>query len=209
VAEVRVEMTGRLGQQSLLEVPPERRVIVSQGFTAHWGVDSSTRGVSVAHVAADGAWGVRSATFAPLEGPHRLSDIYAETRRLVAPLRDLYSWPLPGLVLFEQASGAHDNPPLLYALGAIQAAVWDGLGTLAPATRMEMVPSATWKKRATGRGDVYKPTKKKLGRRPVFEDYGVAVWARDELGYAGDSWDECDALGMAVAGRRLVTLEER
>ena len=40
------------------------------------------------------------------------------------------------------------------------------------------------------------------------ERYGVLRWAR-ENGYTGSSWDEADALGIAEAGRRLVTLEAR
>jgi hypothetical protein len=149
-------MTGRLGQQSLLEVPPERRVIVSQGFTAHWGVDSGTKRVAIAYVAADGAWGARSAEFSPTEGPERLSDIYASTRRLAASIAVpgiVEHSPRPGLILFEQPSGQYDNPPLLYAAGVIQAAVWDGLGDWSPRARMEQIPSARWKKLACGRGD--------------------------------------------------------
>jgi hypothetical protein len=77
-----------------------------------------------------------------------------------------------------------------------------------PQAAVETVPSATWKKAATGYGAHYKPTKKKLGRTPVFEDYAVARWAR-ENGYEGSSWDECDALGIAEAARREVALVER
>jgi hypothetical protein len=73
---------------------------------------------------------------------------------------------------------------------------------------VETIAPSSWKKLAVGRGNVYKPTSKKLGRRPEFLDYGVAQWAAQN-GYEGHSWDESDALGIAEAGRRLVTLEAR
>ena len=203
-------MTGRLGQQALLEVPPERRLIVPKGYGAHWGIDGSTRRVAIAWSRADGELGVESAEFAPFEGPHRLNDIYVATRQAVARRRT--SGPLPGIVWLERgiANSRGANPDLIYALGVIQAAVWAGLGVAtAYNARFELTQSTSWKKVACGRGDIYKPTRKALGRRPEFEDYGVAVWARDELGYEGSSWDEVDALGMVVAGRRTVMLEER
>jgi hypothetical protein len=52
------------------------------------------------------------------------------------------------------------------------------------------------------RGNLYKPK-----RGHTFE-YGVLTWARQN-GYAGCSWDEADAWGIAEAARREVALEER
>ena len=66
----------------------------------------------------------------------------------------------------------------------------------------------SWKKLATGRGNLSKidpKTKKPWKDR---EAYGVLKWARTN-GYMGNSWDESDALGIAEAARRLVHLEAR
>ena len=197
-----------LAQQELLEVPPARSVIVPAGHCAWWGVDVSVSRVAVAYVASDGHRGARTALFADLKGGARLAHIWAETGLLVAELvRD--GWPLPGLVWVEQPSGSQPNPALSYATGVIQGAVFDALQrATGRSVLVETVSSAAWKKQATGYGSHYKPTKAKLGRRPVFEDYGVARWARG-LGYRGDSWDEADALGISEAARRTVRLEAR
>lgn len=201
-----------LGQQELLEAPPRRRLIVRKGRGAHWGVDPSSVRVALAGVSRDsagslGSW-ARMASFAALDGPERLSEIYAETRRLTVSVATCCPWP--GVVWFEQPSGANVNHPLEFATGVIQAAVYDGLvEVMGSAPHMELVPSSSWKLAACGYGAIYKPTKKKLGRTPVFEDYGVAVWAREQMGYRGNSWDECDALGVAEAARREIALDER
>lgn len=191
-----------LGQQELLEAPPRRRLIVPVGHGAHWGVDPSTERVAFAY-ACEGRRAASTASFPDLKGGARLAQIWRQTR-----LRALWllegGWPAPGLVWVEQPSGERPNPALSYAVGVIMGAVADVL----PSCVVETVPSATWKKGATGYGAHYKPTRKKLGRTPRFEDYGVAVWAAAN-GYEGSSWDEADALGIAEAARREVTLEER
>jgi hypothetical protein len=112
--------------------------------------------------------------------------------------------------LVEQPSGKSENPNLSYAVGVVLAAVYDGLReAYGRAVALETVVSGHWKKVACGRGNVYKPTKKALGRSPLFEDYGVAVWAR-ENGYDGTSWDECDALGIAwIYFRTALAMERR
>jgi hypothetical protein len=194
-----------LAQQELVEPAPVRRLIVPRGHSAWWGVDPSTVRLSVAYVTPDGARGVRTVPFARVEGPARLSEIYAQTRLFavdaVEPWR--WGWPLPGLVLVEQPSGKMENPNLSYAVGVIQAALYDGLySALGRAVRIETCTSSWWKKRACGRGNLYKPKKGDL------EPYGVLTWARQN-GYAGSSWDESDAWGIAEAARREVALEER
>jgi hypothetical protein len=197
-----------LAQQELLEVAPPRRIIVPLAHEAWWGVDVSVARVSIAHVTPERTRGARTASFATLEGGGRLAHIWAETGLLAASLiRD--GWALPGLVWVEQPSGARPNPSLSYAVGVVMGAVADALARVtAERVRVETVPSATWKKQATGFGRHDKPTRKKLGRAPLFEDYGVAKWARAN-GYRGDSWDECDALGIAEAARRSVGLDQR
>jgi hypothetical protein len=190
-----------LGQQELVEVPPARRLIVPRGHGAWWGVDPGTERVAFA-CCHTGLGATYTASFETSKGGARLAAIFRETRRVARLLSEQWSWP--GLVWVEQPSGDRPNPPLSYATGVIMAAIAD----LFPHAIVETVPSATWKKAATGYGAHYKPTKKKLGRAPTFEDYGVAVWAQQN-GYRGDSWDECDALGIAEAARRTVALEER
>lgn len=188
-----------LGQQELMTPPPRRRLIVPVGYTAWWGVDPSTKRVAIGWITQDGERESIIESFPGYEGAQRLHTIARATCELA--LRA----PLPGLVFVEQASGQHDNPELLYAIGATLSGLYAALG---PLVRIEMVTSSWWKKRACGRGNIYKPTKKKLGRTPVFEDYGVAVWAR-ENGYTRDLWDEADAWGIAEAARREVLLEAR
>lgn len=197
-----------LEHQELVEVPP-RRMIVPAGLSAWWGVDPSTRRVAVAGVskAPDGSldrW-VQCRPFRRSEGAARLSEVYSVTRALVEDLAEL----LPGFVFVEQPSGKQENPNLSYAVGVTIAAIHDGLreATGYP-VHIETVPSSSWKKRACGRGNIYKPTRKELGRTPTFEDYPVAVWAR-ENGYRGSSFDEADAWGIAEAARRTVALEVR
>lgn len=205
-------VTAQLGQQELLEAPPRRRLQVPPGHRAHWGIDPSTSRVAVAGAVlapSDGSvhrWS-RVHPFPAVEGAERLSAIYVESFAFVRDLAACNTWP--GLVWIEQPSGKQENPNLSYAVGVTVAAVYDALYDVTGfPPRIEMVPSATWKKLATGYGAHWKPTKEKLGRAPVFEDYAVARWARQN-GYAGQSWDEVDAYGIAEAARREVALVER
>lgn len=190
-----------LAQQELLTPPPARRLIVPEGRAAHWGVDPSTKRVAIACVTSD-TKRVASCSFPDLTGGARLAAIWNGTREFVISLLER-GWPAPGLVWVEQPSGKTTNPQLSYAVGVIQAAVCD-----ATACPLETIESSSWKKTACGRGNIYKPTRKQLGRTPAFADYGVAVWAQSN-GYRGNSWDEADALGIAVAAQRTVALEAR
>jgi hypothetical protein len=191
-----------LAQQELVEPAPVRRLIVPQQCGSWWGVDPSTVRLSVAYVTPEGRRGVRTVPFARAEGPARLSEIYAQTRSFAAEGFLYAGFPLPGLVLVEQPSGKMENPNLSYAVGVIQAALYDGLySALGRAVRIETCTSGWWKKRACGRGNLYKPKSRN-------DEYRVLTWARQN-GYAGYSWDECDAWGIAEAARREVALEER
>ena len=203
----------QLAQQELLEAPPRRRLQVPPDHRDWWGIDPSSTRVAVGAAAVEPSDGsvhrwTALRPFPTVDGAQRLSVIYEETKDFVADLVRCNRRP-PGLVWIEQPSGARENPNLSYAVGVTVAAVYDGLYDVTGfPPRVEMVPSATWKKLATGFGGHWKPTKKKLGRTPVFEDYGIARWARAN-GYAGDSWDEADALGIAEAARREVALVAR
>lgn len=201
-------MTGKVGQTEMFEAPPTRRVIVPEGRGAWWGVDPSSLRCAIATIAADGLKGVELASFPNVDGPLRLSLIYAETRKLAATIAGLVA---PGIVLIEQPSGKFQNLELVYAVGATMAGVYDGvLAACGSPARFESKTSQWWKKRSFGRGDVYKPNKKTLGRAPVPEDYAGLTWAWNAgMPRAINSWDAADAWGMAEAMRRDVALEQR
>jgi hypothetical protein len=194
---------GLLEQQELLEVPPARRLIVPRGHRAWWGVDPGVQRVAIAAVTTDASpqpvYRTATASFAPMEGGARLEAIWTDTRRFVAGLLE-GGWPPPGIVLVEQPSGSQPNPPLSYATGVIMGAVFAGVRQALPgrSVRTETMTSGEWKKTATGYG----------GWKKTVKPYGVLRWANAN-GYAGASYDEADAMGLAEAARRTVALEER
>ena len=169
-------------------------MIVPGERVAWYGIDPSTKRIAIACVTSD-TKRVASHPFPSLEGGARLKAIWDETRLFVQSLSER-GWPAAGLAWVEQPSGKTPNPALSYAVGVIQAALCDAL-----ACRVETIESSSWKKVATGRGNVYKP--KRRG-----EVYGVLAWAQAN-GYRGTSWDEADALGIAVAAQRTVALTVR
>ena len=177
---------------------PRRKLIVRPGMTSHWGVDPSSQRVAIA-----GEGRVQTHSFPRLDGCARLAAIYEGTKAAVEDL--LFSeWRMPGFILVEQPSGQNPNLELVYAVGVIIAALQEAC----PGTRVETMPPMSWKKLATGKGNLSKidpETKKPWKDR---EAYGVLKWARTN-GYMGSSWDEADALGIAEAARRLVHLEAR
>jgi hypothetical protein len=180
-------VTEMLEQQELMEPAPSRRIIVPKGHGAWYGVDPSTLRLSAAFVTREGARGVSTVPFPRAEGPERLAVIYTHTRQ--------FWWREIG-----RASWKMENPNLSYAVGVILAATWAAMDVFDGAA-VETCTSSWWKKRACGRGDIYKPKKRA-------EDYGVVTWARAN-GYTGLSWDEADAWAIAEAARRTVALEER
>jgi hypothetical protein len=192
-------VTEMLEQQELMEPAPSRRIIVPKGHGAWYGVDPSTLRLSAAFVTREGARGVSTVPFPRAEGPERLAVIYTHTRQFWWRAMQA-GWPAPGLVMVEQPSGKMENPNLSYAVGVILAATWAAMDVFDGAA-VETCTSSWWKKRACGRGDIYKPKKRA-------EDYGVVTWARAN-GYTGLSWDEADAWAIAEAARRTVALEER
>lgn len=201
-------MTGKVGQVELFEAGPTRRVIVPAGRGNWWGVDPSSLRCAIATIDTQLLRGIEMASFASVDGPQRLSVIYGETRRVAAELAELVP---PGLVMIEQPSGAHPNLELVYAVGATMAGIYDGvLQACGSPAKFESQTSQWWKKRSFGRGDVYKPTKKQLGRTPLPEDYDGMVWAwNNGLPRSITSWDAADAWGMVEAMRRTVQLEQR
>lgn len=196
-----------LDQQELYEAPPRRKLIVPAGHSAWWGIDPSTKRIALAAVLRrpDGEVDrmVKTASFMPGEGAQRLSGIRSETFRFVQGIAACCTWP--GVVVVEQPGGSQRNWPLYFAVGvileAVHAALLDVTGR---AVRIEMISPASWKLRACGRGNIYKPDPKK-GRGG---EYGVLTWARAN-GYEGYSFDEADALGIAEAARREIALVSR
>ncbi len=201
-------------QSQLLEPPPTRRIIVPRGHGSCWGVDPSTKAVSVSGVRAvsglqnalSDRW-VASAPFRAFSGPHaslaRLGDVTDAAEEFTHRL--IREHGAPGLVWVERPGGKSRNYALDYAVGAIVAGMQRALGALGSGeVRFEEIEPSTWKKAACGRGNLYKPDKKK-GRT---DEYPVLLWAR-ELGYQGMSYDEADALGIAEAARRTVALDPR
>lgn len=190
-------MSRGLGQTELLMAPQPKRLIVRPGYTAYWGVDPSSVRVAIASVSGDGERNVAVVPFSAAPALPRLAATYAATWNAAGDL--IAAGLRPGVVAVEQPSGKTPNPTLLYATGAILAA----LAARVQPAQLTMVPSATWKAVACGRGNLYKP-------KPPCDpfDYAVLRWAR-EHGYGGTSWDAADAWGVAEWAHRTFRLEER
>lgn len=137
-----------------------------------WGVDPSTRRVSIAWAGRE--QGVATQSFnARLQGGERLWHIYSATYRLARQL------PAPDRILVEQPFG-HNVPPISqWAMATIMTACWRATG--APA---HPIPVPSWKLRAVGRGNANK--------------HDVMTWARQN-GYTGTLQDEADAWAIAHA----------
>ncbi len=90
----------------------------------------------------------------------------------------------PACVWVEQPSGRFRAPQLLYAVGVIQAALFETL-----ACPVWTVPSSAWKRRTVGRGNATKEQ--------------VRAWV-DRLEVDVSSQDEADAVAIACAGRAML-----
>ena len=181
-------------QQALL--PPEpTRAIRAPANAIHLGVDPSTKRVAV-------GWqgGAATRSFPThVRGGARLSGIYRETRYFAADLCELLPGP-PAFILVEQPSGKTPNPQLVYAVGVIQAAMFDGIWSkLGRQPWVETISSSEWRKLATGRGDAGYSNR---GGKPEL------VRLARENGYQGSSEDEAEAFLIALAARRLVRFAE-
>lgn len=188
-------------QQRLIQPEPTRVIRAIPG-SAWWGVDPSTLRVAVAwqHPAAEPGAAIRSFPRAAAGGK-RLSLIRSETADFV---RGIVGAPWPGIVLVEQPSGK-PNPALVYAVGAIQAGIYDGLRATPRGHHhpeqippIETITSSEWRLIATGRGDT--GYKRRGGKAEL-------VRLAQENGYRGSSEDESEAWLIALAARRLVRFE--
>ena len=89
----------------------------------------------------------------------------------------------PAVCWVEQPSGRFRNLPLTYAVGVVQAAIFETLGV-----PVWTIPSSTWKQRTVGVGNATKAQ--------------VMAWA--ERVATVDGQDEADAVGIAWAGRAML-----
>jgi Holliday junction resolvasome RuvABC endonuclease subunit len=89
----------------------------------------------------------------------------------------------PACVWVEQPSGRYRNLPLTYAVGVVQAALFEAL-----ACPVWTLPSSTWRHRTVGVGNATKPQ--------------VAAWVAERADVDGQ--DEADAYCIAAAGRAMV-----
>jgi len=90
----------------------------------------------------------------------------------------------PACVWIEQPSGRFRNLQLTYAVGVLQAALFETL-----ACPVWTVASSAWKRRTIGVGNASKAQ--------------VAAWV-DRLGVEVDGQDEADAVAIACAGRAML-----
>lgn len=105
-------------------------------------------------------------------------------RQLRIRARQLASAFPPAVVWVEQPSGRHRNLPLTYAVGVIQAALFETL-----AVPVWTMPSSSWKRATVGAGNATKQQ--------------AAAWAASK-GADVDGQDEVDAYCIAAAGRAML-----
>jgi len=218
-----------LGQQSLLAPPgPPRTVKIPADWPASWGMDSATKRLAVgsAQTRADGSVRrdvhmVRYAEGYTDEDAHReagqrLAIVEARTMALLEAMLDA-GVPAPGHVMLEQPFGGNAksgkgprvDPVLQWTVGVIGATTYRFFRQrLGYVVHVELLNVMTWKAQiGCGGAKGWKPTHKRLGRKPELADYGIAQWAFlngfEETGEPSD-WDKVDAMGMAEANRRMV-----
>jgi hypothetical protein len=154
-----------------------------------WGVDVSTKRLAVGF--SDGQeLHVESVDFnRKLFHGLRLEDIFTRTRTFAAAWAKRY----PPLYVFVEQPAAFGRPPepqLMYAVGMVQGALTYALHYVHPhPVEVRTVPIGTWKSRALGNG---------AAKKPEIMDWAV------KHGYRGLLQDEADAMGIALAGWRLL-----
>lgn len=186
-----------LGQQTLVEAAPSKRLIVPAGAVNFYGVDPSTLRIAIATVTPEGLRGSDIASFPKLQGAPRLVAIRRDTYALAC---ELVAAIPPGVIVVEKPSGfgSRPSPELSFAGGAIMCALQEA----APEAHVELVENTSWKRIVCGSGAIKKP-------KPTDGvEYPVLLWARDH-GYDGVSWDIADAMAIAEYGRLTYALVQR
>lgn len=176
------------------------KTLTSEQKGVFWGVDWSTKALSIGWTDAAGddrgvatfSWPSRAG------GAERLDEMMFA---LETDLPDFARRHPAVFVYLEQASGAHGAPTLNYSSGVIQLAVYRVLRNhwKGRPIQIDIVPSATWKKKVLGRGDYKKPNPKK---NETFE-YEAMKWCRLNGILVADD-NEADASCIAEYARREV-----
>lgn len=153
-----------------------------------WGIDPAIAHVSFAFAAiADESIVVESLiTQTDATEGERLGLLDRQIRIYARQIAGTYP---PDVVWVEQPSGSFENQQLAYAVGVIQAAVFETLRC-----PVWTIPSGKWKKRALGYGNASKEQ--------------VAAWVADHLRIDVSSQDEADAAAIAHAGRIIYETRE-
>jgi Holliday junction resolvasome RuvABC endonuclease subunit len=148
-----------------------------------WGIDPAVSRLAFAFAPVDGG-------AIEVETLHAGSDA-REGQRLGWLDRQVRIWARlrasefpPAVCWVEQPSGRHRNLPLTYAVGVIQAALFEAL-----AVPVWTIPSSTWKQRTVGAGNATKQQ--------------VAAWVLAQ-GADFNGQDEADAYAIAAAGRAML-----
>jgi Holliday junction resolvasome RuvABC endonuclease subunit len=92
----------------------------------------------------------------------------------------------PAVIWVEQPSGRFQKPQLLYAVGVVQAALYEALEV-----PVFSIPSSKWKRWSVGVGNASKEQ--------------VRAWAERTTQGEVDDQDEADAIAIAYAGRAILT----
>lgn len=152
-----------------------------------WGIDPAVSRLAFAFAPVDGGSieveTLHTATDAT-EG-ERLGLLDRQVRIAARQLAGSYP---PAVVWVEQPSGRWRNLTLAYAVGVVQAALYEALQV-----PVWTIPASAWKLRTVGVGNATKPQ--------------AMAWVR-RLGVEVDGQDEADAVGIAVAGRAMLCAGE-
>jgi Holliday junction resolvasome RuvABC endonuclease subunit len=152
-----------------------------------WGLDCSTKCIALCVYDGDRFEHWPTIRFQPVhKGAQRLAHAHA----LLTPwLFDASHWTPPDAVFVEQPAGKFPKPTLEHMVGVVLMTVAEV--TTAPVLTL---PVPQWKHMSIGKGNASKEQ--------------LMEWAR-ERGYEGDSQDEADALGIAVAGHHILERDVR
>jgi hypothetical protein len=200
-----------IGQLGLGGMPARaRRVVLSAGPRAWWGVDASSRGVAIGWRAPGGAHGVVEAPFMSPVTPQTLARSFLDVRALASDLARVEERQ-PGFVMVEKAAapgGRGPNYELLYALGVVQAGLHAGivLGTASPPAWDLQLIASSWKKGVLGNGGIRKPKPKDVRAGAT---YAVHDWAVLNGFEVGSSWDKADACAIAAFAELTVEIRVR
>lgn len=160
---------------------------------AVWGIDPSSRRVSVAAVKNGLEW---VETLSLPKGWDECRKFSAAHEALVPWLGEL-GREVPSHVFVEEPFLPRDHrqqPTHVWMFGVVLAA----LGSALPAgVKVRLIGAPSWKCRALGKGH---------GRAKKPE---IMEWARSVAHYQGDLEDEADAVGVATAGAVLISGEPK